>query len=114
MRRARLNQDVPARVIRRFDPRASRGFFSFGCAFLRRPRTLGALVARILRRVGVSDRRAHRGSRFVGQGEDPNREGTLFASSAVRFLRQKRTCPQGERREPERPRRGCVGRSGMR
>jgi hypothetical protein len=35
-----------------------------------------------------SDRSAQRGSRFVGQGEDPNREGTLFASSAVRFLRR--------------------------
>jgi hypothetical protein len=33
-----------------------------------------------------SDRSAQRGSRFVGQGEGPNREGTLFASSAVRLL----------------------------
>jgi hypothetical protein len=35
-----------------------------------------------------SDRRAQRGSRCVGQDEDPNREGTLFASSAVRVLRK--------------------------
>jgi hypothetical protein len=36
-----------------------------------------------------SDRRAQRGSRFVGLGEDPVREGILFASSAVRFLRRR-------------------------
>jgi hypothetical protein len=29
-----------------------------------------------------SDRRAQRGSRFEGLGEDLNKEGTLFASSA--------------------------------
>jgi hypothetical protein len=34
-----------------------------------------------------SDRRAQRGSRSLGQGEDLNREGILFVSSEVRFLR---------------------------
>jgi hypothetical protein len=37
----------------------------------------------------VSDRSVHRGSRFVGQDEDPNREGPRFASSEVRFLRRR-------------------------
>ena len=36
-----------------------------------------------------SDPREQRGSRFVGSGEEPNREGTLFAGSAVRILRAK-------------------------
>jgi hypothetical protein len=36
-----------------------------------------------------SDRRAQRGSRSLGQGEDLNREGILFASSAVRFRRRR-------------------------
>ena len=36
-----------------------------------------------------SDRRAQRGSRSLGQGEDLNREGILFASSADRFLRRR-------------------------
>src|SRR5262245_20074309 len=36
----------------------------------------------------TSDRRAQRGGRFVGEGEVPNREGTLFASSAVGILPQ--------------------------
>jgi hypothetical protein len=35
-----------------------------------------------------SDRSAQRGSRFVGQGEDFNREGTPFAGSVGRFLRR--------------------------
>jgi hypothetical protein len=33
-----------------------------------------------------SDRRAQRGSRFVGQGEGPNGERIAFASSAIRIL----------------------------
>jgi hypothetical protein len=36
-----------------------------------------------------SDRRAQRGLRFVGLGEDLIREGTLSASSVVRFLRRR-------------------------
>ena len=40
--------------------------------------------------VGVLGPKRDAGLRFVGQGEDLNREGTLFASSAVRFLRKKR------------------------
>ena len=36
-----------------------------------------------------SDRSAQRGSRFVGLGEDLNREGILFNNSAVHFLRRK-------------------------
>jgi hypothetical protein len=36
-----------------------------------------------------SDRSAQRGSRFVGQGEGPNAEGILLASSAVRLLPRK-------------------------
>jgi hypothetical protein len=40
-----------------------------------------------------SDRRAQRGSRFEGLGEDLNREGTLSARSAVRFLRKKAQAP---------------------
>jgi hypothetical protein len=36
-----------------------------------------------------SDRRAQRGSRSLGQGEDLNREGILFPSSTVRFLRRR-------------------------
>jgi hypothetical protein len=32
-----------------------------------------------------SDRSGQRGSRFIAQGKDPNKEGILFASSAVRF-----------------------------
>ena len=36
-----------------------------------------------------SDRSAQRGSRFVGLGEDLNREGALFAGSVARFLRRR-------------------------
>jgi hypothetical protein len=36
-----------------------------------------------------SDRSAQRGSRFVGEGEDPDKEGFLVASSTVRFLGKK-------------------------
>jgi hypothetical protein len=39
------------------------------------------------------DRRAQRGSRFVGQGEPPNRKGTLFASSAARLGAERRVSP---------------------
>jgi hypothetical protein len=40
-----------------------------------------------------SDRRAQRGSRFVGLGEDLNREGNLFAGSVVHFLRGRPRVP---------------------
>jgi hypothetical protein len=40
----------------------------------------------VLRASVSSDRRAQRGSRFVGLGEDLNGVGTLFAGSVVRFL----------------------------
>ena len=36
-----------------------------------------------------SDRRAQRGSRFVGQGEGPNGEETLFVSSDLRSLHKR-------------------------
>jgi hypothetical protein len=36
-----------------------------------------------------SDRSARRGSRFVGLGEDLNREGMMFTGSVVRFLRRR-------------------------
>ena len=36
-----------------------------------------------------SDRSAQSGLRFVGQGEGPNGEENLFASSAVRFVRKR-------------------------
>jgi hypothetical protein len=35
---------------------------------------------------GIPDRRAQRGSQFVAQGEDPNREAILFAGSALHFM----------------------------
>jgi hypothetical protein len=46
-----------------------------------------------------SDRRAQRGSRFVGQDEDPNRKRTLFATSVVRFPRGKAHSPGAETRD---------------
>jgi hypothetical protein len=61
-------------------------------------RTLSVLFVP-LRASLSSDRSAQRGSVFVRQDEDPNRERTLFAISVVRFLRGKSTdlAPIGER-----------------
>jgi hypothetical protein len=63
---------------------------SIGCQLnlaLRSDRPKRRTVA--LRASVSSDRSVQRGSRFVGLGEDLNREGTLFASSVGRFLRRR-------------------------
>jgi hypothetical protein len=52
-------------------------------------RTVPGLLFEVRTRVGMADRRAQRGSRFVGLGEDLNREETMFAGSVVRFLRRR-------------------------
>src|SRR5262249_288168 len=51
----------------------------------------------------TSDRRAQRGCRFVGEGEVPNREGTLVASSAAGILRKRAQPRPGNTRPVERP-----------